>query len=65
MPIDDGQDYLHVVPVMDIMVHHYSCKCPCGPILDGNVWTHNAFDGRDFMLEEEYGSEERHYWRPH
>lgn len=68
MPLDDGQDYMHLVPVEDIMVHHYSCKCPCGPRKDPNDdrrWIHNAYDGRDFILEVDDGSEERHYWRLH
>ena len=66
--IEDGGEWWHIVPLDDLMVHHRSGDCPCNPIRnpeDDRVWIHNAFDGRDFIEEEDDGSKERHYWGPH
>lgn len=62
------EDRLHLIPVNDLMVHHWATTCPCNPQQDPEdemLWIHNAFDGRDFIEEEQNGSEERYHRGSH
>jgi hypothetical protein len=42
-------DEIHVIPLGDMDTHTHDSGCRCGPIFysDGEIYVHNAFDGRE------------------
>lgn len=39
---------INVIPLNDLYPHREDEKCLCNPQFDGDVLTHNAFDGREY-----------------
>lgn len=44
---EDDWDTLHIVPDRDLISHEMSGDCPCGPRVDGLIFTHESLDGRE------------------
>lgn len=37
----------NIIPAQDILPHKFGPNCPCQPVDDGEVVSHNAFDKRE------------------